>query len=106
MLRESNPIEEIAKELEGILARLVECYALPHTRICMQWTKVSRESYRGEVVGWLEDYARSFGRLPRKTLAGGETLAAFARRRLDAEIARILRGEHAAVERSYGDLFG
>jgi len=106
MLREPKGVEDTARELEAILGKLVECYAIPHTKMCMRWTKSTVEEYRAEVVGWLEDYAKSFRRLPPETLRSGEGLAGFARRRLDEEIRRILAGEDAAVERSYRDLFG
>ena len=106
MLRRTDAVEETYREMDKIIGNLVECYALPHTKMCMRWSKPTKKAYREEVVGWLQDYAKSFHRLPRKTLPGKADLPTFARSRLDEEIARILRGEHAAVERSYGDLFG
>ena len=106
MLRRSNPVQETYQEMEKIIANLVECYALPHTKMCMRWSKPTKKAYREEVVGWLEDYGKSFRRLPKKSLAGHEDLPEFARRRLDEEIARILKGESRAVERGYVDLFG
>jgi len=106
MLRDAKAVQDTARELEAILGKLVECYAIPHTKMCMRWTKSTAEEYREEVVGWLEDYAKSFRRLPKETLPTGEPLAGLARRRLDEEVRRILGGENAAVERSYRDLFG
>ncbi len=106
MLRRADAVQETYQEMEQIISNLVECYALPHTKMCMRWSKPTRKAYREEVVGWLEDYGKSFRRLPKKSLQGREDLPAFARNRLDAEVARILKGENKAVERSYGDLFG
>ena len=106
MLRRSDAVQETYQEMEKIVSNLVECYALPHTKMCMRWSKPTRKAYREEVVGWLEDYGKSFRRLPKKSLAGHEDLPVFARKRLDEEIARIVKGENRAVERSYGDLFG
>ena len=106
MLRRSDAVQETYQEMEKIVSNLVECYALPHTKMCMRWSKPTRKAYREEVVGWLEDYGKSFRRLPRKSLEGREDLPVFARKRLDVEIASILRGDNKAVERSYGDLFG
>lgn len=106
MLRQTDAIEETYREMETIIGNLVECYALPHTKMCMRWSKPTKKAYREEVVGWLEDYAKSFHRLPKKTLPGKADLPTFAQTRLEQEVARILRGENAAVERSYGDLFG
>jgi hypothetical protein len=106
MLRRADAVAETYQEMERIISNLVECYALPHTKMCMRWSKPSKKAYREEVVVWLEDYGKSFHRLPVKSLAGHDDLPAFARKRLDDEIARILKGENKAVERSYGDLFG
>lgn len=72
----------------------------------MRWSHPSKKAYREEVIGWLEDYGKSFRRLPKKSLPGREELPAYARALLDAEVARIRDGENRAVERSYGDLFG
>lgn len=104
--RQTDPLEETYADMEKIIGNLVECYALPHTKMCMRWSRPTKEEYREEVVGWLEDYAKSFRRLPRKALPGREDLPAFARKRLDAEVARILNGEHPAVEASFAHLFG
>ncbi len=106
MLRRADAVMETYQEMEKIIGNLVECYALPHTKMCMRWSKPTRKAYREEVVGWLEDYGKSFRRLPKKSLAGSDDLPNFARKRLDGEIARILKGDNRAVERSYGDLFG
>ncbi len=106
MLRSSEAVQETYRELEKIIGNLVECYALPHTKMCMRWSKPTKKAYREEVVAWLEDYGKSFRRLPKKSLAGREELPAFARKRLDEAIARILEGGNRAVEQSYGDLFG
>ncbi len=105
MRRSAIAVEETYAEMEKIIGNLVECYAIPHTRMCMRWSRPTREAYRTEVVAWLEDYARSFVRLPKKSMAGREDLPAFARARLDAEIARITAGRHEAVEKSYDHLF-
>jgi len=53
----------------------------------------------------LQDYSKSFVRIPKKALPGRDDLPTFARRRLDAEIALVRRGQNAAVERSYSHLF-
>lgn len=105
-MHRADPMQETYQEMEKIIANLVECYALPHTKMCMRWSRPSKKAYREEVVGWLEDYAKSFRRLPRKSLPGKEELPAYARSLLEAEITRIRSGENRAVERSYGDLFG
>lgn len=104
--RMPEAIEETYREMERIIDSLVECYAIPHTRMCMRWTKPPREDYREEVVAWLEDYAKSFHRLPKKALPGRPDLPTFARARLDTEVARILGGQNPAVEASYAALFG
>jgi hypothetical protein len=106
MLRHGDAVLETYQEMEQIISNLVECYALPHTKMCMRWSKPTKKAYREEVGGWLEDYGKSFRRLPRKSLQGHEDLPVFARKRLDDEIGRILKGENASVERTYGDLFG
>ncbi len=106
MMNKANSVEAAYREMEKIIGNLVECYAIPHTRMCMRWSKPTRKAYREEVVGWLEDYSKSFRRLPRKSAPGREDLPGFARSLLDGEIARILRGENVRVERSYAHLFG
>ncbi len=105
MLSQANAIEQTYHEMETIIGNLVECYAIPHTRMCMRWSKPTKKAYREEIVGWLEDYSKSFRRLPKKALAGRDDLPTFARKLLDAEIARILKGENLEVERSYAHLF-
>ncbi len=99
-------METTYREMEKIIGNLVECYAIPHTRMCMRWSKPTKKAYREEVVGWLEDYSRSFRRLPKRSLPGREDLPTYARHLLDGEIARILKGENPEVERSYLHLFG
>ena len=106
MMKETDALEETYHEMETIIGSLVECYAIPHTRMCMRWSKPTKKAYREEIVGWLEDYSKSFRRLPRKSLPGREDLPAWARRLLDAQVATVLKGENAAVERSYAHLFG
>lgn len=106
MMSKANAVEETYREMEKIIGNLVECYAIPHTRMCMRWSRPTKKAYREEVVGWLEDYSKSFRRLPKKSLPGREDLPTFARRLLDAQIAAILKGEVSAVERSYAHLFG
>ncbi len=106
MMTKADAVEETYREMEKIIGGLVECYAIPHTRMCMRWSKPTRKAYREEVVGWLEDYGKSFRRLPKKSLPGREDLPAFARRLLDAQIAAILKGGNPEVERSYAHLFG
>lgn len=105
MMNKANAVEATYREMEKIIGNLVECYAIPHTRMCMRWSKPTKKAYREEVVGWLEDYSKSFRRLPKKTLPGREDLPTFARGLLDAEIARILKGDNPEVERSYAHLF-
>jgi hypothetical protein len=105
MMNKANAVEVTYREMEKIIGNLVECYAIPHTRMCMRWSKPTKKAYREEVVGWLEDYSKSFRRLPKKSLPGREDLPTFARSLLDAEIARILKGENSEVERSYNHLF-
>lgn len=105
MQRSADPVEETYREMETIISNLVECYAIPHTRMCMRWSRPTPEAYREEVVAWLEDYAKSFRRLPKKSMPGREDLPTFARKRLDDEVARILAGRNEAVERSYEHLF-
>ena len=106
MLRDADAVEQTYAELATMIGSLVERYAIPHTRMCMRWSKPTKKAYREEVVGWLEDYGKSFRRLPTKSLPGREDLPAFARRLLDAQIAAILKGENPEVERSYAHLFG
>lgn len=106
MMKSGNAVEETYQEMEKIIGNLVECYAIPHTRMCMRWSKPTKKAYREEVVGWLEDYSKSFRRLPKKALPGREDLPTFARRLLDAQIHAIVTGENAEVERSYAHLFG
>jgi len=106
MLQQEGALEETYREIDKIIGNLVECYALPHTKMCMRWSKPTKEAYRNEVVSWLEDYARSFHRFPKQSLPGRDDLPTYARKKLHAEEARILAGTHPAVERSYEDLFG
>lgn len=105
MATATGDLEDAYREMEAIVRDLIECYALPHTRMCLRWSKPTREAYREEVVSWLDDYAKSFARLPRKCLEGREELPSFARRRLEEEIARVLGGRHSTVEESYDHLF-
>lgn len=105
MRHQADPIEETYRDMEKIIGNLVDCYALPHTKMCMRWSKPTKEAYREEVVSWLEDYGKSFRRLPKKSLPGREDLPSFARKRLDVEIGRILEGGNPEVERSYEHLF-
>ena len=72
----------------------------------MRWARPTKKVYREEVVGWLEDYSKSFRRLPKRSMPGREDLPSYARTLLDAQIAEILKGGNAAVERSYAHLFG
>ncbi len=37
--------------MDRIISNLVECYALPHTKMYMRWSKPTRKAYREEVVG-------------------------------------------------------
>ena len=99
-------VEAAFGEMERIIASLVECYAIPHTRMSMRWSRPTIQAYRAEVVGWLEDYAKSFRRLPSRGLSGRDDLPTFARARLDLEIRRILDGTNPAVEESFTHLFG
>jgi hypothetical protein len=105
MKTEKEALEESYLDLQRVIADLVESFALPHTRTCMRWGKPTREAYREEVVNWLQDYGKSFVRIPKKALSGKNDLPTFARERLDVEIALVLRGQNAAVERSYSHLF-
>jgi len=105
MQRSASAVEETYAEMEKIIGNLVECYALPHTKMCMRWSRPTPEAYREEVVAWLEDYARSFVRLPKKSMAGRPDRLVPPRARLDEEIARITAGRNEAVERSYEHLF-
>jgi len=104
--KDLKALDETYRDIDRIIGGLVECYALPHTKMCMRWSKPSIEEYRREVVEWLEDYSKSFRRLPEKALPGRETLPIYARRRLDQEVARIVGGGNDAVESSYRHLFG
>lgn len=106
MQDEKKALEETYDELSRTIGDLVECYAIPHTRMCMRWSKPTIKGYREEVIGWLEDYAKSFRRLPKKSLPGRDDLQAFARKRLDEELSRIAAGRNQKVERSYEHLFG
>ncbi len=106
MMNKANAVEQTYREMETIIGNLVECYAIPHTRMCMRWSKPTKKAYREEVVGWLEDYSKSFRRLPKKSLPDREDLPTYARQLLDAQIAAIVKGDNAAVERSYAHLFG
>jgi hypothetical protein len=99
-------LNETYQDIDRIISDLVECYALPHTKMCMRWSKPTVEEYREEVVGWLEDYSKSFRRLPEKSLPGRAALPGYARKRLDEEVARIVGGRNDAVESSYKHLFG
>ena len=93
-------------EMDRIVGKLVECYAVPHANICLRWTTSSREAYREEIVGWLEDYAKSFRRLPKVIVAGRGDLVGFARRLLDRETERIRAGKNPIVEAGYAHLYG
>ena len=106
MIGRANAVEETYREMEKIIGNLVECYAIPHTRMCMRWSRPTKKAYREEIVGWLEDYSKSFRRLPKKAHPGRVDLPTYARRLLDGEIERILKGENGEVERSYAHLFG
>ncbi len=105
-VQEKKALKETYDDVERIVGDLVECYAIPHTRMCMRWSRPSLREYRKEVVSWLEDYSKSFRRLPLKSLPGREDIPAFARKRLDEEIARIVGGKNEAVETSFKHLFG
>ncbi len=106
MLNQADAMETTYREMEKIIGNLVECYAIPHTRMCMRWSRPTKKAYREEVVGWLEDYSKSFRRLPKKGLPGRDDLPTFARSLLDTQIAAILKGDNPEVERSYAHLFG
>lgn len=105
MQAEIGAIEETYRHLEEVIHNLVECFAIPHTRMCMRWSSPTRGEYRAEVIAWLEDYALSFRRLPSIAMPGGPPLKDFARDRLDREIRPILEGRNRAVEESYDHLF-
>jgi len=105
MMNKANAVEAAYREMEKIIGNLVESFAIPHTRMCMRWSRPTKKAYREEVVGWLEDYSKSFRRLPKKSAPGREDLPTYARGLLNAEIARIVKGENPAVERSYAHLF-
>ena len=98
-------LKETYRDIERIIGDLVECYALPHTKMCMRWSRPTIMEYREEVVGWLEDYSKSFRRLPEKSMPGRVDLRTHARKRLDEEVARIVGGKNEAVESSYRHLF-
>jgi hypothetical protein len=103
--RDQEALNETYRDIDRIIGDLVECYALPHTKMCMRWSKPTVEEYREEVVGWLEDYSKSFRRLPEKSMPGHVDLRTHARKRLDEEVARIFGGKNEAVESSYRHLF-
>ena len=105
MTTEAEAMGETYGDLDRVIRDLVERYAIPHTKMCMRWSKPTKEAYRQEVASWLEDYGKYFARLPRKAFPGKEDFPTFARVRLAAEIAPILRGENGKVERSYANLF-
>jgi len=105
MQDERRALKETYDELGRTIGDLVECYAIPHTKMCMRWSKPTVEEYRAEVIGWLEDYAKSFRRLPNKALPGKGDLRTFARKRLDEEVSRIAAGRNERVEMSYRHLF-
>jgi len=105
-MTEQDALEESYEDLARAIGDLVEVFAIPHTKTCMRWGKPTREAYRAEVVNWLQDYGKSFARIPRKALPGRADLPTFARNRLDGEIAGVLRGQNPAVEGSYANLFG
>jgi len=104
--KEVEALNETYQDIDRVIGDLVECYALPHTKMCMRWSKPTPEEYREEVVGWLEDYSKSFRRLPEKSLPGRAAIPAYARKRLDEEVTRIVGGRNDAVESSYRHLFG
>ncbi len=91
--------------MEEVIHDLVECFAIPHTRMCMRWSGPTRGEYRAEVIAWLEDYALSFRRLPQVACPGEPPLQDFARECLDREIKPILEGRNPAVEASFDHLF-
>lgn len=105
-VQEKKALRETYDDIDRIVGDLVECYAIPHTRMCMRWSKPSPQEYREEVVSWLDDYSKAFRRLPVKSLPGRENIPTFARKRLDEEIARIFGGKNEAVENSFKHLFG
>lgn len=105
MQAEIEAIEETYRHIEEVIHNLVECFAIPHTRMCMRWSHPTRGEYRAEVIAWLEDYALSFRRLPSVTMPGRPTLRDFARACLDGEMRPILEGRNRAVEESYDHLF-
>ncbi len=105
MMTEQEALEESYQGLDQAIGDLVETFAIPHTKTCMRWGKPSREAYRTEVVNWLQDYGKSFARIPRRGLPGRPDLPAFARGQLDAEVERVIKGQNADVERSYAHLF-
>src|SRR3989304_3305465 len=70
MQAEIEAIEETYRHMEEGIHNLVECFAIPHTRMCMRWSHPTRGEYRAEVIAWLEDYALSFRRLPSVPMPG------------------------------------
>lgn len=105
MQAEIGEIQETYRHMEEVIHDLVECFAIPHTRMCMRWSDPTRGEYRAEVIAWLEDYALSFRRLPQVACPGGPPLQDFARECLDREIRPILEGRNPAVEASFDHLF-
>lgn len=105
MTSETGALEESYRDLQRITEELVEVFAIPHTRMCMRWGRPSREAYREEIANWLRDYGKSFARIPDRALPGKPGLRAFARARLEGEIAVVLQGGNRAVEESYEHLF-
>ena len=105
MTNEQKALEESYQDLQRITQELVEVFAIPHTRMCMRWGRPTREAYREEIANWLRDYGKSFVRIPDRALPGQPSLRAFARTRLDAEIAVVVQGGNRAVEESYEHLF-
>lgn len=105
MQAEIGEIEETYRHMEEVIHNLVECFAIPHTRMCMRWSHPTRGEYRAEVITWLEDYALSFRRFPQVACPGRSPLQDFARECLDREIRPILEGRNPAVEASFDHLF-
>ena len=48
--RDSEALNETYRDIDRIISDLVECYALPHTKMCMRWSKPTIEEYREEVA--------------------------------------------------------
>lgn len=105
MQADIGAIEETYRHIEDVIHNLVECYAIPHTRMGMRWSNPTPGECRAEVVAWLEDYALSFRKLPDVTVAGRPPLRDHARVCLDREIRPILEGRNRTVEESYDHLF-